>query len=59
MKAELKNGKLFIEIDTNTPPVRSASGKSLVVASTQGNLTTSVLVDGKPLTIGLNAYIKA
>lgn len=59
MKAELKNGKLLIEIDVNTPPVRSASGKSLVVASTQGNLTTSVLVDGKPLTIGLNAYIKA
>ena len=36
----------------------SASGKTLVVASTRGNAVTDVLVDGKPVTIGLNAYIK-
>jgi hypothetical protein len=39
-------------------PTPSASGKTLVVASTRGNAVTDVLVDGKPVTIGLNAYIK-
>jgi hypothetical protein len=38
---------------------RSATGKTLVVASTHGNQTMAdVIVDGKPVTIGLNAYIK-
>jgi hypothetical protein len=39
-------------------PTPSASGKTLVVASTRGNAVTDVLVDGNPVTIGLNAYIK-
>jgi len=57
MTVEIKNGKLCIEIDLETPTL-SASGKTLVVASTRGNAMTSVMVDGKPVTIGLNAYIK-
>lgn len=39
-------------------PRPSASGKSLVVASTGGNQATTVQVDGKVVTVGLNAYIK-
>ena len=57
MTAKIQNGKLIIEIDVQKP-TPSKSGKSLVVASTNGNVTTSTLVDGKPLVIGLNAYIK-
>lgn len=38
-------------------PTPSASGKTLVVASTRGNLKTTALIDGKPVTIGLNAYV--
>ncbi len=38
-------------------PTPSASGKTLVVASTRGNMATTALVDGKPITLGLNAYI--
>ena len=59
MNVSLKNGKLVIEIDATTvnPPL-SKSGKSRIVASTNGNMTTNVLVDGKPVVIGLNAYIK-
>lgn len=57
MKAEIKNGKLLIEIDVQDPPVPSKSGKTLVVASTYGNLTTTVVFGSKPLVIGLNAYI--
>ena len=57
MKVEIKDNKLFIEIDLEKP-APSASGKTLVVASTHGNTVTSAEVDGKPLIVGLNAYIK-
>ncbi|HCD36807.1 hypothetical protein EKD00_07600 [Chlorobium phaeovibrioides] len=56
MKVEIRDGKLCIEIDLEKPTL-SSSGKTLVVASTRGNAVTDVLVDGKPVTIGLNAYI--
>ena len=58
MKTEIKDNKLIITLDINDPPTPSASGKTLVVASTRGNLTTDVLVNGKPVTVGVNAYIK-
>ena len=57
MKVEIKGNKLCIEIDLEKP-TPSASGKTLVVASTRGNAVTDAMVDGKPVTIGLNAYIK-
>ena len=57
MHVEIKNGKLCIEIDLEKP-TPSSSGKTLVVASTRGNTVTTVMVEGKPVTIGLNAYIK-
>jgi hypothetical protein len=55
--SEIRDNKLFIEIDLETP-TPSSSGKTLVVASTHGNTVTTAEVDGKPVTIGLNAYIK-
>ena len=57
MTVGIKGNKLFIEIDLETP-TPSSSGKTLVVASTHGNAVTTAEVDGKPITIGLNAYIK-
>jgi hypothetical protein len=57
LKVEIKNKKLFIEIDLEEP-TPSSSGKTLVVASTHGNTVTTAEVGGKPITIGLNAYIK-
>ena len=57
MTVEIRDNKLCIEIDMQKPEP-SASGKTLVVASTKGNVVTPVIVDGKPVTIGLNAYIK-
>ena len=38
-------------------PTPSASGKTLVVATTRGNVRTTLEYEGKPLTIGVNAYI--
>lgn len=58
MKTEIKNGKLIITIDMMEPRP-SASGKTLVVATTSGNKMTDVKVAGKNVTIGLNAYISA
>jgi len=61
MNAELKNGKLIITLDAKTKNIpTSKSGKSKVVASTNGNHAMhGLLVDGKPLVIGVNAYIPA
>jgi hypothetical protein len=59
MKARIENGKLIIEIDAETQnPRPSATGKTRIVATTSGNMATTVMVQGKPLVIGLNAYIK-
>jgi len=45
-----------IPIKTPTP---SASGKTLVVASTRGNQKLALQIDGKDLYLGLNAYLYA
>jgi hypothetical protein len=58
MQATIKDGKLMIEIELQTPPTPSASGKTLVVASTHGNQVTSLMIEGQPVVIGVNAYIK-
>ncbi|MCX6162275.1 MAG: hypothetical protein NTV87_13200 [Ignavibacteriae bacterium] len=57
MEAKIENGKLVIVIDLQEP-TPSASGKTLVIATTHGNVVTECVVDGKPVVIGLNAYIK-
>jgi hypothetical protein len=56
--AEIKGGNLVITVPMNPVPVNSASGKTKVVASTHGNQATALLVEGKPVIIGVNAYIK-
>lgn len=56
IEAKIEGNKLIITCDLEER-IPSASGKTLVVASTRGNMKTSLTVDGKPLTIGLNAYI--
>lgn len=58
MKVTIENNELVIRIEMENPPQPSASGKTLVVASSRGNVTTSAQVQGKPVVIGLNAYIK-
>jgi hypothetical protein len=57
MEVKIENGKLIISIDLQEP-TPSASGKTLVVATTHGNTPTKCIIDGKPVVIGLNAYIK-
>ncbi len=45
------------EIPMNAKPERSASSKTLVVASTHGNKETDCVVNGEKVTVGVNAYI--
>jgi hypothetical protein len=51
---EAKTLTLVLNLQEPTP---SASGKTLVVATTHGNQPTDVTVNGKPVIVGVNAYI--
>ncbi len=59
MTAEIKSGNLVITIPAVTKDMKqSGSGKTLIIASTGGNVASSAVVNGSPVIIGLNAYIK-
>ncbi len=57
MKIDEKAKTITIIMDLDTPRP-SASGKTLVVASTRGNAVTDAQVGGRTVTLGLNAFIK-
>jgi hypothetical protein len=57
-KVEVKGNKLIIELDL-TPPTPSSTGKTLSVAGTHGATVTEAKIEGKPITINVNAYIRA
>lgn len=52
-----QDGKIIVEIDPATPAVRSSSGKSMVVASSRGNM--QVRTGDTTYYLGLNFYRKA
>jgi len=58
MDVKIEKGELVIRIALCDPPRPSASGKTLVVASSQGNKPTAAQVQGKPVIVGVNAYIQ-
>lgn len=49
---------LVVVIELDDPPALSASGKNLTIASTRGLQKTDAKYEGKPITIGLNAFVK-
>lgn len=57
MKVEIVGTNLVITAPIKKVP--SKSGKSILVASSGGNKPTEAVVDGKNVTVGLNAYIAA
>jgi hypothetical protein len=59
MEVTQEKGNLVIKIPMNSPPSLSASQKSFVVASTRGNVETNLVIDGKPVKLGVNAYYSA
>lgn len=58
MSATIENNTLVIRLPLQTPRP-SKTGKTLVVATTGGNqVAPTAVVNGKPVTIGVNAYIQ-
>jgi hypothetical protein len=55
VKVSIEHGELFIRLPLNQPPVPSASGKTLVVASTRGNRQTDAVIAGQRVVV--NAYV--
>ena len=49
-----KSGTVTVVLPLTPGP--SKSGKSMVIASTRGNLKTDATFDGKTVTLGVNAY---
>ena len=56
MKVTINEKAGTITVVLPITPAPSKSGKSLVIASTRGNQTTTAVFDGKPVTLGVNAY---
>ena len=58
MKTEIdpKTNELIIRLPLQSP-APSKSGKTLIVATTAGIVQTSVEVNGKPISLGVNAFI--
>lgn len=57
VKATISGNKLVIEVDLTKRFGKSASGKSITIASTNGN-AQDTLPDGKVFSFGLNVYTK-
>ncbi|MES2923147.1 MAG: hypothetical protein V4819_16445 [Verrucomicrobiota bacterium] len=58
MNIKIENNELVIRLPLQAP-TPSSTGKSLTVATTRGNVRTTATVNGKPVTVGVNAYIPA
>lgn len=60
MKVTIEKNELVIRLPLEDPKL-SGSGKTMVFASTHGNLKTDCMhpVSKKPITVGVNAYFKA
>ena len=52
MTARIEGRKLIIELDLETTPRPSATGKLLFARAPTGNQATTAQVNGKPLTVG-------
>ena len=58
LTASVEGEFLVIRVPMNARPAPSSTGKTLVVASSHGNKQTEVQVQGKPVIVGVNAYIQ-
>jgi hypothetical protein len=57
LNATIEGNDLVIRVPLNATPVLSASGKTLVIASSHGNQKTEATVNGQQVIVGVNAYI--
>lgn len=57
MTATIEKNELVLRLPINRRP--SKTGKNIVIASTNGNVPSTLQVEGKTVTVGVNAYFKA
>lgn len=55
---KLEGTKLTLSIDTARRLGPSASGKTIVIATTRGNQVVGQTKESKPIILGLNLYTK-
>ena len=58
MKVAVHEDKLIVEIELEKNPQVSKSGKNIVIASTHGIAVCVEQYKGKPIKIGLNAFVR-
>lgn len=58
-KVTIKGDQMTIVLDLEKDQQPSKSGKNITIASTHGNEVTDCTYKGKPVKIGVNAFIKA
>ena len=58
LTAAIEGEYLVIRVPLNAKPTPSSTGKTLVVASSRGNKQTEVEIQGKPVIVGVNAYVQ-
>ena len=58
MQVSLDKAKKNLTIVIPVEKKESKSGKSFLIATTGGNIPTDLSVDGQPLIVSVNAYIK-
>lgn len=56
MTVKIENNELVLRLPLGDPSP-SKSGKSLTVATTSGIVQTSAMIQGKPVKVGVNAFI--
>ena len=56
LEAKIDKDRLIVTLPINA--YTSPSGKTIVIASSHGNLQTGLEYKGKDVVIGLNAYIR-
>lgn len=57
IQAKIENGELVIRIPIKDPPVKSSSGKTLIVASTRGPRKSTATMNDRPVRVSLNAWL--
>jgi len=56
MDVKIEKDTIIISLPLSPRP--SASGKSIVIASTAGNQATAAQYQGKPVIVGVNCYVR-
>lgn len=57
MEAKIENGILWVGVPVEKRLHESASGKTLIVATSHGNAPTSVQIENHPVVVSFNAFI--